>query len=126
MLFKKYLQKQCNYGIITKQTKPKCGYSSSVECQLPKLNRWVRLPLSAPNFKAAQRAAFPLFMRFYGIFLVSALLKKQYIYSIKKNKISHEISHAVFIFNPCGIIIAFDNIFKMFSNLNIKLVGFFF
>ena len=27
----------------------RCGYSSSVECQLPKLERWVRFPLPAPN-----------------------------------------------------------------------------
>ena len=25
-----------------------CGYNSSVECDLPKVDRWVRLPLPAP------------------------------------------------------------------------------
>ena len=28
-----------------------CGYSSSVECKLPKLERWVRFPLPAPTKK---------------------------------------------------------------------------
>ena len=27
---------------------PRCGYNSSVECDLPKVDRWVRLPLPAP------------------------------------------------------------------------------
>ena len=34
------------YNILHKSI---CGYSSSVERQLPKLHRWVRLPLSAPR-----------------------------------------------------------------------------
>ena len=36
-----------------------CGYSSSVERQLPKLNRRVRLPLSAPRKRGSRRL--PLF-----------------------------------------------------------------
>ena len=37
-----------------------CGYSSSVECDLPKVDRWVRLPLPAPC---------PLRLRMQGLFL---------------------------------------------------------
>ena len=30
-------------------TSTKCGYNLSVECDLPKVDRWVRLPLPAPK-----------------------------------------------------------------------------
>ena len=31
-------------------TSTKCGYNLSVECDLPKVDRWVRLPLPAPHW----------------------------------------------------------------------------
>lgn len=34
-----------------KIVKTECGYSSAVECDLPKVEMWVRLPLSAPRSK---------------------------------------------------------------------------
>ena len=40
------------------------GYSSSVERQLPKLHRWVRLPLSAPK----RKTLYPLISKGYRVF----------------------------------------------------------
>ena len=37
----------------------RCGYSSSVECELPKLERWVRFPLPAPKRKDTPLGCLP-------------------------------------------------------------------
>ena len=41
----------------------RCGYSSSVECELPKLERWVRFPLPAPKDHTAQQGGVILYIK---------------------------------------------------------------